>query len=96
MSGKRATLAEIMGKKGASIAQGRDLSMDDLPELLGEGMPKLQFGPVGRVRLIRALKQRFGAGFRDVPGVSGIMKDFDQGVSFEGQVRKMKSIKAKG
>ncbi len=94
MSGKQ-SLQEIMGKKGAASSKERKLTMDDLPSLLGDGMPKLQFSPLGRVRLFRALKQRFGNGFRNVPGVSDIVAEFDDSTRFEVSVRKMGKIKGK-
>lgn len=91
--GRKATLAEIMGKGGAE--KNRSLGLSDLPELLGEGMPDLQMTRVGRVRLIRALKQRFGDGFRSVPGVSGILKEFDKEKDFNLTVAKMKGIRVR-
>ena len=93
-SGRKATLAELMGKKGSE--KGASLGLSDLPELLGEGMPDLKHTRVGRVRLVRALKQRFGDGFRSVPGVSGILKEFDKEKDFNLTVAKMKGIRVKG
>jgi hypothetical protein len=40
-------------------------------------MPKLEFHPLGRLRLQNALKQRFGASYRNVPGVDKLMAKFD-------------------
>ena len=93
MAGKAATLNELMGK-GGSDGEKRKLSFDDLPDLLGEGMPKIEFSRVGRFRLINALKQRFGQGFRNLPGVSDIIEDFDEKVAFEQTIEKMKKLKA--
>jgi hypothetical protein len=93
MAGKQASLNEIMGSAGAEASGTKKLSMTDLPKLLGDGMPKLSFNHVGRLRVMRALKQRFGDGFRNVPGVSDIMKDFDSSLDFEIEVAKMKKIK---
>jgi len=71
-----ATLGEVMGRKGAH-AQERGVSLHDLPDLLGEGMPKLEFHALGRVRLMRALRQRFGENFKSVPGIQHVIAQFD-------------------
>lgn len=91
MSGAQ-TLGELMGK-GKSGGKS-EISLTNLHQFLGEGMPELKFNPIGRVRLIRALKQRFGTGFRAVPGVSGVMKEFDKEATFDLKVAEMKQIKA--
>lgn len=84
MAKGKATLNEVMGKRGEDFhKQGLDLS--DLPEVLGEGMPKLEFHPLGRIRLMRALQQRFGSGYRNVPGVSQVMQKFDEQAKLEMQ-----------
>lgn len=65
-----------MGKKGEK-AHESGLDFEDLPELLGEKMPKLEFHTLGRVRLVQALSDRFGANFRNVPGIQGLLSKFD-------------------
>lgn len=91
---KKMTLNEIMGKSG-EVAKSRKLTLDDLEELLGERMPKLQFSPVGRFRLTTALRNRFGDGYRTLPGIDDILKDFDDHASFEVKKMQMKQISAK-
>lgn len=71
------SLNEIMGKKGDK-AHENGLDFEDLPQLLGERMPKLEFHTLGRVRLIQALNDRFGPNFRNVPGIHGLLKKFDK------------------
>lgn len=68
---------ELMGKHGDRIEQ-HGLEFDDLKHLLGEKMPKLEFHALGRVRLTQALRGRFGEGYRNVPGIQGILQKFDQ------------------
>lgn len=80
--GRNATLGEVLGKKGAE-ASSRGIELKDLPDLLGEGMPKLEFHALGRVRLHRALEQRFGQNYRSIPGVQEIMRKFDHEVKIE-------------
>lgn len=90
---KKASLAELMGATAAK-AGGR-LSLDQLPDILGDSMPDLPKNAVGRHRLIRALQQRFGSNWRGLPGVSDIVKEFDGGVDLEARIRKLQQIKPK-
>jgi hypothetical protein len=88
----KVSLNEVMGKAGD---KSEGLSMSDLKDLLGEKMPELPKNRVGRFRIVNALKQRFGAGFRSIPGVSNIMKEFDGDMEFENKLSEMKAIKMK-
>lgn len=92
MSRGRASLSEIMGKRGAEMSSA-GLTLEDLPELLGEGMPELTRDALGRHRLLRSLKQRFGMNFRALPGVSKLVEQFDEEVRFEEKIKKLKQIK---
>lgn len=78
-----------MGKSGGKAR------LEDLPELLGDGMPKLPRNLVGKNRLLNALRNRFGSSYRNLPGVGDILKEFDSEVSFEHKVKSMKSVKVK-
>jgi hypothetical protein len=78
------TLGEVMGKKGEN-AHSRGIDLKDLPDLLGEGMPHLEFHALGRVRLMRALRQRFGDNYRNVPGIQSVIKKFDDETKIEMQ-----------
>ncbi len=91
---KKTTLNELMGKKGADGAKG-NLSLDDLGELLGERLPKLEFTPVGRLRLTTALRNRFGEGWRNLPGIESVLKEFDEEARFNVRKMEMKMIKPK-
>jgi len=91
---KKVSLGELMGKRGASAA-GRKLSLDDLSDLLGERMPKLEFSPVGRLRLTSALRVRFGDNYRHLPGIEDILKEFDEEARFNVKLQEMKMIKGK-
>ena len=75
--GRTTTLNELMGKRGGDFSK-TGVELDDLPDLLGEAMPKLEYHALGRVRLMRALRQRFGDSFRNVPGISEVIKKFDE------------------
>ena len=90
MATKKASLAELMGSKAAGSG---GLSLKQLPDVLGDAMPELPRNAVGRYRLIRALQQRFGDNFRALPGVSGLVKEFDEDIKFESRVNMLKAIK---
>ena len=85
-SEKPAGLGELLG----SAADKGELSFKDLPEILGEKMPEIPMTRIGKFRLINALSQRFGPGFRDIPMVSNILKEFDSKVSDENIIRQNK------
>ena len=87
----KVSLSEIMGKKAAG--KGSSLSLNDLPDILGDSMPELPRNSVGRFRLTRALQQRFGNNFRRLPGVSGLMTQFDDDVKFEQRIASMQKLK---
>lgn len=85
---KKVSLSEIMGSAGV---QG--LSLKALPSVLGEAMPDLPRNSLGRYRLVSALRQRFGDNFRSLPGVSGVIQEFDNEVDLEDRVQRISAIK---
>lgn len=89
---KKASLNELMGTAGGK-ASGKSLSLDDLGELLGERMPKIQFSPVGKLRLTQALRKRFGDDYRNLPGIDNVLKEFDKETEFNIKLQKMKMLK---
>lgn len=91
---KKMTLNEIMGSKGGDSKE-RKLSVDDLGELLGERLPKLDHTPVGRLRLITALKNRFGKNYRTLPGIDDVLKEFDEHIKFNVKLHEIKMIKGR-
>jgi hypothetical protein len=88
---RKASMHELIGKS----ADKKELSLDDLGDLLGERMPKLEFTPVGRLRLVTALRNRFGDSYRNLKGIDGILKEFDREAEFNVTLAKMKLIKGK-
>jgi hypothetical protein len=91
---KKVSLNELMGTKGEK-ARGRKLGLDDLGDLLGERMPKLEYSPVGKLRLTNALRNRFGDNYRQLHGIDDIIKEFDEHTQFNVRLQKMKMIKGK-
>lgn len=75
--GSKTTLNQLMGKGGDDFRKN-GVALSDLPDLLGESMPKLEFHALGRVRLMGALRNRFGEGYRNIPGISQLIRQFDE------------------
>lgn len=88
---RRATLNELMGSK----ASKKELGLEDLPDLLGERYPQMEYSPRGRLRLVTALRNRFGDSYRSLHGISGILKEFDKEAAFAVKMQEMKLIKGK-
>jgi len=42
-----------------------------------EEMPLIDASPIGRHRLLQALRNKFGASFRNIRGVSSMLKEYD-------------------
>lgn len=85
--GGKATLGELIGS--ASI---NSMGLKDLDAILGEKKPDMPPNAVGRFRLLRSLQQRFGNGYKNIPGVSNIIKEFDDEIEFQKTIGKMKKI----
>lgn len=80
---KPASLGELMGKAGNKT----DLGLKDLGSILGEKMPELPRNRIGKFRLMNALSQRFGPGFKNIPMVNSIIKEFDQEMNDESVIK---------
>lgn len=90
------TLNEIMGAQGGSSKEEKKkLTLDDLEKVVGERMPKLEYTPIGRMRLKTALKNRFGKNYTNLPGIDDVIKEFDEHVAFNIKMHEMKMIKPK-
>ena len=91
---KKVTLAEILGTKAHSL--GGNVSLEHLPAILGDALPDLPRNKLGRHRLVRALKQRYGPNFRSLQGFGNIIKEFDGEIDLNDKISRMKAIKARG
>ena len=89
------SLAEILGKKGASSSSQRKLTLEDLGDLIGEGLPEINFDAVGKHRLLTALRNRFGDGYRNISAAKDIIADFDEKRRFEERLQDLRAIKYK-
>ena len=81
--GSPAKLGELLGES----SHKSQLTMKDLPELLGEKMPEMPMNRVGKYRLTQALKNRFGLGYRNIPMIQGILKEFDDNMKVDNVVK---------
>lgn len=89
----RPSLSEILGSAGAQAAKGKKLTLDDLPDLIGENLPEINFDAVGKHRLVTALRNRFGEGYRNVTAAKDIIADFEEKRKFEDRLSELKEIK---
>lgn len=89
MAKGKASLAELMGSSGANGG----LKLSRLRDVLGDAMPEMPRNAVGRHRLLSALQQRFGDGFRSIPGVRGLLGEFDSEVAHHGRMAQLRQIK---
>lgn len=80
---KPASMNELMGKAGSEM----EMSLKDLPKILGEKMPELPRNRIGKFRLVNALQQRFGPGFKNIPMIKDILHEFDEEVDLENTIR---------
>lgn len=90
MAKGRASLSELIGSSGGKSGK---LTLEQLPEILGDAMPKLPPDAVGKHRLVTALRNRFGHDFRNLPGVSDLLSEFDAKIHFEHKLSQLKAIK---
>lgn len=76
-------------KKNRLLTAKKILKMGPMPPIelkdLGkffkpEEAPQLEPTPLGRHRLIQALRMKYGESFRNKSGVSSLIKDFDEQV----------------
>ena len=87
----KATMNELMGSAGSK----KDFTLSDLPELLGDRTPEMEFSPRGRLRLVTALRNRFGESYRNLRGIGGLIKEFDKEAAFAVKLAQMRLIKGK-
>lgn len=91
----RVSLSEILGKKSAASSAKKKLTLEDLPDLIGEGLPEINFDAVGKHRLVTALRNRFGDGYRNITAAKDIIADFEEKRSFEQKLSDLRAIKYK-
>lgn len=87
--GGKATLGELLG------GSTQELSLSNVQDVLGEKMPTLPKNKVGRYRLMMALRNRFGNGYRNIPGVKDVMSEFDEEIQYQKLHKKLSDIKVK-
>lgn len=88
--GGKATLGELIG--GTSP----NMTLSNLQDILGEKLPELPRTKVGKYRLMRSLRHRFGNQYRNIPGVKNLISEFDDDMRFNGVMEQMKKITKRG
>lgn len=81
-------MSELMGKDASE-----NLTLEDLPKLLGEKMPEITHDRIGRIRLVNALTQRFGPSYKNLPGIAKLVEQFDRQVGLNNIIRMNKRSK---
>lgn len=68
--------------------------MDTAPieAVLGDDMPEISPTPLGRLRLVTALKSKFGPGYRNVPQASKALDHFDTEKAYFEKLRQVRGI----
>ena len=82
---KPASLAELIGKSA-----DEEMELEDLPKILGEKLPELPRNKIGKFRLGNALKLRFGPGYKNIPGIKNLLKEFDEEIETESIISRNK------
>lgn len=78
------TLAEMQKPSGPG-----QMDMDPIKRILGEDMPEITPTPLGRYRLITALKNKFGPSYRNYPQASEVLEHFDGELNYFSKIREM-------
>lgn len=82
---------ESPGTLGEMLGSGQEkVTMENLPKILGLKMPEIPMNEVGKIRLIHALQQRFGANFRQMPGVNELLDGFNKDLKINNTIKENK------
>ncbi len=81
-----------MGKGGAD--SGRSLTLAQLPDILGEAIPEMPANAIEKHRLVTALRNRFGSDFRNIPGVRGLISEFEENIVYENRLTALKELRS--
>lgn len=77
-----------------NIMESVDFSTSE--QLLQEDMPRLIPGPLGRVRLVESLANRFGANFRAQTAPRAALDEFDQQTKQVEQILRLRGLLTDG
>lgn len=68
------------------------MDMKPIKKVLGEDMPDISPTPLGRLRLLNALKAKFGANYRNIPGAAEALSHFSDEMRYFEALRKVKGV----
>lgn len=69
---------------------GPQINLAPIKEVLGEDIPDITPTPLGRYRLITALRQRFGENYRNIPSGRKLLEHFDSEHEYFRKLRKIR------
>lgn len=81
---KPASLGELMGEGYEHRTQ---LTLADIPKLLGHKAPQITNDRVGRLRLHHALQQRFGGDYVNMPHIQDLLKQHADAMVNESKIQ---------
>lgn len=84
--------SELTLKKLAQQSQLPAMDTGPIEAVLGDEMPELSPTPLGRLRLVNALRSKFGPGFRNHPSASKALSHFDSERSYFEKLRQARGI----
>lgn len=87
---KPASLGELMGEGYEHRTQ---LTLADIPKLLGHKMPEITYDRVGRLRLHHALQQRFGQDYVNMPHIRDLLKQHAEAMVNEAKIKANRNAK---
>lgn len=76
------TLKDMMRQDKAATESAPALDLGPIKKVLGDDHPPIDETQVGRIRLVRALAQKYGMGYRSNPDVKGALDHYDKEVKF--------------
>ena len=79
-------LGEILGGKAEQMPDNP--TMDNLPDMLGELAPDIEYTTAGKMKLLNLLKRRFGDNFQSIGPVKSMLKDFEDEMKVRRSIRK--------
>lgn len=71
--------------------QPQPMDTGPIRAVLGDETPQLEPTPLGRLRLLGAFERKFGANYRNQPGVTGALAHFDKELSYHQRLRRIRA-----
>lgn len=79
-------------KKLQALATVPEMDLKPIHAVLGEDTPAISPTPLGRMRLLNALKAKFGANYRNIPQASKALDHFASEMRYFDTLRNVKGV----